>query len=339
MLFSVVIPVYNVENYLTECLNSILVQDVMHSGKGEIILVDDGSTDKSGEICDAYAEKYAGIIRVFHNENRGLIKTRRYGYERARGEYIINCDSDDSLESDALACLTDKMDTNVDVILYNANTYNGKDKVPLFQHVFDTEDGMVEKEDVLTEFLSGHRIVSLCLKCYKKDCIDMDCDYHGYAGISNGEDTLQSIAIYSNAASFCYVDKCLYNYRQSSGMTAKFDPNYYKSFLSIAEKIESRKEEWNIREFDELIALKYFQSTGRAITQLQYAKNFEFVFVVQYLKEIRNSSGFQRYRGRIHRISDRLQHSHRFVLALLNRRLYGLIFLLLWVNRSRRISG
>lgn len=335
MLFSIVIPVYNVEQYLPECLDSIIAQDVMHTGKGEIILVDDGSTDKSGAICDAYAKKYAGMISVFHNENRGLLRTRRFGYEHAQGKYIINCDSDDSLERDALSCLLEKMETNVDVIIFNGHIYDGINKSPFFQHVFDSVDGVIKKEDVLAEFLSGHRIVSLCLKCYKKACIDLNFDYQVYTEISNGEDTLQSIEIFTNAESFCYVDKCLYNYRQASGMTAKFDPNYYRAFLSIIGRIESCKERWRIGKFDELVALKYFQSTGRAITQIRYAKKFGFVFVAKYLKEIRNCSSYRKYSACMGAVSDRLQNSHRFVLTLLNKRLYGLIFGLLWVSRLK----
>ena len=97
MLFSIVVPVYNVEKYLDECLKSIITQITGSEFKAEVILVDDGSTDSSGAICDAYAEKYSESVKVFHKKNEGLLQTRRYGLEKAKGEYIINCDSDDCL--------------------------------------------------------------------------------------------------------------------------------------------------------------------------------------------------------------------------------------------------
>ena len=76
MKFSIVIPIYNVEKYIRECLDSIVIQlkeDI------EIILVDDGSTDKSGDICEEYKKIYGDSIRVFHKKNEGLLLTRRFG--------------------------------------------------------------------------------------------------------------------------------------------------------------------------------------------------------------------------------------------------------------------
>ena len=102
MLFSVVIPVYNVEKYLDECINSIIEQSKVIDNDLEVLLIDDGSTDNSGSICDSYENKYPDLIRVFHKENEGLLATRRYGFKRANGKYIVNCDSDDLLETGML---------------------------------------------------------------------------------------------------------------------------------------------------------------------------------------------------------------------------------------------
>ena len=91
-MVSVVIPIHNSEAYLGRCLDSVLGQDF--DGKKEIVLVDDGSTDGSGAICDGYARKYPGIS-VFHTENRGASLARRFGLEKAGGEYVTFIDSDD----------------------------------------------------------------------------------------------------------------------------------------------------------------------------------------------------------------------------------------------------
>lgn len=95
MLISVIIPVYNVEKYLRECLDSVLHQTYK---KLEVILVDDGSTDGSGRICDEYAERYP-YFRVIHKKNAGLGMARNSGLETATGEYVYFLDSDDYIES------------------------------------------------------------------------------------------------------------------------------------------------------------------------------------------------------------------------------------------------
>ena len=90
-LVSVIIPVYNVEKYLEECIDSVLNQTCQNI---EIILVDDGSTDSSGQICDKYAENNKHIC-VIHQKNGGLSDARNAGFLRAGGEYVYFLDSDD----------------------------------------------------------------------------------------------------------------------------------------------------------------------------------------------------------------------------------------------------
>lgn len=99
---SVIVPIYNVQNYLEECINSILKQDYENI---EIILIDDGSTDKSGIICDKYKKKYNSIIKVFHKKNGGLSDARNYGIRHATGRYIAFVDGDDIVLSDYLSSM------------------------------------------------------------------------------------------------------------------------------------------------------------------------------------------------------------------------------------------
>ena len=95
---SIVVPVYNVEKFLNQCIDSIINQEYKNF---EIILVDDGSTDNSGVICDKYAQKY-DWIHVFHKKNSGLGLTRNYGIQHANGKYIMFVDSDDFLGATSL---------------------------------------------------------------------------------------------------------------------------------------------------------------------------------------------------------------------------------------------
>lgn len=113
MLVSIIIPVYNVEQYVAECIESVINQD--HRDL-EIILVDDGSTDSSGEICDRYAEKDSRIT-VYHTENHGLSGARNYGTERAHGEFIHYLDSDDKFTDGAISSEVALIDGDVDIVM------------------------------------------------------------------------------------------------------------------------------------------------------------------------------------------------------------------------------
>ncbi|MGM9658367.1 MAG: glycosyltransferase family 2 protein [Eubacteriales bacterium] len=93
--FSVIVPVYKIEAYLYRCVDSILNQSF---GDFELILIDDGSPDNSGAICDEYARRNSRV-KVIHTQNRGLCTARNTGLQAAKGEYIAFCDSDDFLAS------------------------------------------------------------------------------------------------------------------------------------------------------------------------------------------------------------------------------------------------
>ena len=95
---SVIIPVYNAEKTLHRCIDSILAQTFSDF---EVLLIDDGSKDKSGEICDEYARKDSRI-KVCHKENGGVSSARNTGLSKAMGEYVIHCDADDFIEPEML---------------------------------------------------------------------------------------------------------------------------------------------------------------------------------------------------------------------------------------------
>ena len=99
MTFSIIIPVYNVEKYLNECVDSVLNQKNVDY---EIILVDDGSTDNSGQICDEYVKNHSNIS-VIHKQNGGASDARNIGIEEAEGDYILFIDSDDKIEKNSLS--------------------------------------------------------------------------------------------------------------------------------------------------------------------------------------------------------------------------------------------
>ena len=124
-LASVIVPVYNEEKYLEACIESLVNQTVDYY---EIILVDDGSTDKSGEICDKYA---SDKVRVIHQKNSGVSAARNAGLDAAKGEYIIFVDSDDVVKSDYVEAFFDGLEDYKDDLIVTGrkifNTVNGEE--------------------------------------------------------------------------------------------------------------------------------------------------------------------------------------------------------------------
>lgn len=116
MQFSVIVPVYNVEKYLPKCLDSILEQQFRDF---EVLVVDDGSTDSSGAVCDDYARQDSRI-RVIHQENRGLSGARNTGLDQAKGTWIVFVDSDDWIAPEALRILNRQIEkTHADMYRFN----------------------------------------------------------------------------------------------------------------------------------------------------------------------------------------------------------------------------
>lgn len=156
MRLSIIVPVYNVSKYLAKCLDTLLFQD-LESDEYEIIVVNDGSTDNSGDIAKQYADKYSNIILI-EQENQGLSGARNTGIKLANGEYIQFVDSDDYLEPNVLKTLVDKMDSDdLDILRFNYQNVNEQYEVfePYKEHkpFVDYRDEVCDGLTFLTERL------------------------------------------------------------------------------------------------------------------------------------------------------------------------------------------
>ena len=154
-LLTVVIPVYNVEKYLNRCLESILIQEWKNY---DIIMVDDGSTDRSPQICDDYVKAY-DFISVIHKENGGLSDARNTGLSQAKVEYVYFPDSDDWLEPDTFIALAEALESQkFDIISFNREFIKGEEDViisdPVENQVFEGKDAFVHmlKHSYITGF-------------------------------------------------------------------------------------------------------------------------------------------------------------------------------------------
>ena len=149
MKLSIIVPVYNVEAFLNKCVDSLLAQDLSKEDY-EVILVDDGSTDSSGALCDTLAAEH-GNIRVIHQQNRGLSGARNAGIAVATGQFVLFVDSDDFLEPNVFGELVKQgEDRNLDILRFNYQNVNmdgevfepNKDSKPFVDYSEEVCDGI-----------------------------------------------------------------------------------------------------------------------------------------------------------------------------------------------------
>ena len=151
MLISVIIPVYNVEKYLRTCIDSVLAQDF---NDYEIILIDDGSPDNSGAICDEYAEKY-NFISVIHQENKGQGGARNTGIDAARGDYILFLDSDDFILPNAFSYLSNLMaGKDLDIVCFGRKIVLENGETDSYYYPLDSEEKILNSREYLLHFIN-----------------------------------------------------------------------------------------------------------------------------------------------------------------------------------------
>lgn len=248
-LVSVVIPVYNVERYLDRCINSVISQNYFEL---EIILVNDGSTDKSLEICH-YFEQQDERIKVLHNEGKGLVSARKTGIQAAKGEYIVHLDSDDWVEPDMYGYLVyQAVKHDADVVTcgmyrdYEKSSVKEFDNVP--EGVYDQEQ--IEKKimPVLMytgNFFSAGINIHLCNKLFRHELAlknQMRIDDE----VRIGEDAAVIYPCILDAKKIVIIHKCFYHYciRLNSTMGTGYQrelSGYALIYKSLKRKIiESR---------------------------------------------------------------------------------------------------
>lgn len=148
---SIIVPVYNVEEYIRPCLDSLLAQTIDHS-QMEVLLINDGSTDRSSEICWEYAQGNF-IFKVFDKENEGVSATRNFGIRNASGKYIMFLDSDDTYAPNTVKLVTDFFDKyydQVDLVTYYDQYYeNGKPLAPHARYKYLTKTGIYDLKNTI----------------------------------------------------------------------------------------------------------------------------------------------------------------------------------------------
>lgn len=254
ILFSVLIPAYNVEKYLSECLYSVLFQSGIKKkdfqAMVEILVADDGSTDCTGDICDRFGNRYNNI-HVFHKKNEGLSLTREFLVSHAHGKYVIFMDADDKWEPNLLERMFFFIHkyNDPDMISFELNVWKNGKKISC--HYIEDQERYVD----LTESIGWEKILcsdnfnSLCTKVIKRNILEKSKIANYLIHVKRGEDKLLTIACMEHAKNWLWISEPFYNYRiDDASMTRSFQPEYFDEILQVEKHIYEKMNEHCLQE-------------------------------------------------------------------------------------------
>lgn len=205
---SIIVPIYNSEMHLSRCIDSILAQTYTDF---ELILINDGSNDNSGKLCDDYATKDKRII-VIHKENGGTSSARNSGLEIAKGEYITFVDSDDTISTDYLSTFTYKYD--LEIAGLETIEKNPEIDFPNCDIILD------KKTDIYNWFsLNSHRkyLTSICCKLFRRSIIELNRLKFNLS-LTYGEDTIYIYNYLSHCKNISLLQNVIYQYHVNSDL-------------------------------------------------------------------------------------------------------------------------
>lgn len=293
-LISVVVPIYNVEKYLRECLESIINQTYKNL---EIILVNDGSKDASPQICEEYQKKDKRI-KVIHKENGGLSDARNQGINIAQGEYITFIDSDDYINKAYIEKLYNAIkENNVKISQCGIVKVNNQDEI--LEKIGYVENQIKSGKELIKEIYKGHWTENIVV--WNKMYLTKLFKNIRYPVGKIHEDEFITYKILYNLDKMAVISECLYNYRQTgeSIVSKKFNLKRLDILEALEERIKFLKNK-NERELYELTLRCYLQKTAESYAKTRlyindnkqilkelvkkYRKNYKYVLKAKKIK-------------------------------------------------------
>jgi glycosyltransferase involved in cell wall biosynthesis len=281
MDISIIVPVYNTEKYLKKCIDSIINQQNVSK---EIILVDDGSTDSSGNICEEYASKYP-YIHTLHIDNSGPATAKNVGLQHAQGEYVSFTDSDDELEPTMFyEMISAGKYSNSEIICCNFKEADAHGNIS--HTVCSGKTYQFNKIEALRHLLSKDLIYTGSVtKIFKRTLLTQNNLTHN-DGLKTDEDFIMNIKAFAKCSRCAVVDKCFYiiNYRENS-----LSHSYFKD--NIDNYIDNRFvrsriiEKTVCKECPELIEWAYLQNIMYFNELLGRISSFPYLFSDKRTKE------------------------------------------------------
>ena len=291
---SVVVPIYNVEKYLRQCIDSLLNQTLKTI---EIILVDDGTQDSSGKIADEYEKKFQNV-KVIHQINSGLGPARNTGIENATGEYIAFVDADDWIQFDMYEKLykVAKKNNSDIVVSGHCDFKNGISVVtkthPFAGQLYNTENEIKKIRKNLFGHLPGEKTVeafpmSVCMSLYKKDIIDKN--HLRFRNILS-EDTIFNIFAYDVAKNISFVSYTDYCYRkeEQESITKSFSQNkqiQFKEFLLEIKKLAYEEDDYECQIRAKRMAIDYCRFYVEIVDNARISNKEKRNYIQQFVED------------------------------------------------------
>ena len=285
-LVSIIVPVYNIEEYLDDCITSIVNQSYQSI---EIILVDDGSTDSSGNICDIWKSK-DNRISVLHKYNEGLSAARNTGISLSKGKYLAFVDGDDVIHPDFVLDLCSVLKKyNSKISVCNVKyCYNDEDYVFLDKSPINTE--VLSGNKLWDRFLEGDRIADLNISCNKLYDRELFDSIRFPVGRFHEDDATTYKLLY-NCQRIAIVHKNLYFYRQRTGSIV-YSAITLRRCIDIIDSVKGRVEFFSNYIPNYAIKISYFE-LYRYIDMLTKIKGIEKMLIkksaLELYKEIKSS--------------------------------------------------
>lgn len=281
-LISVIVPIYNMEQYLKRCVESILKQTYKNL---EIILVDDGSTDSSPKMCDEYT-KVDERIKVYHKENGGLSDAKNFGLKKATGEYVGFVDSDDWIEEEMYETMYSELkETKSNIVICGRYIeYEGGET----KKWYNNNKLVMEKEQSLIYLNSFYNFdMSSCDKLYERRIFDnIEFPYK-----KKCEDAYVTYLLFDKADRVTYIPKCFYHYFQRDGSISRNSGINMDYIYAAEEQLEFFKTKYPsikyIAETNYVFSIKaIFQSAIERNSKLTNEFNIKKREVKKYYKSI-----------------------------------------------------
>ena len=301
MTFSIVIPVYNAEKYLRQCLESVVNLCVPQGADLDVLLIENGSDDKSPEICDQYADKY-GFVKSIHFGKIGAFAARREGMKAAGGDYIIFADADDLLAKDTVSAVysfltglgdrvsdtesadilqNEKVKSLPDIILHNAAGIDTPME-RMFGFSSEFEPGRIytdrEKDAFYRVMCLNDSLNALWNKAISRKLaqrIISEDDANGGTGkkrFNHGEDLLQTAEMLDKAQSVVYLDEILYYYRDNAeGLTGSYHREFLENQVDAWSSFDEYAHKWTGNQYKDRISERKTLTCTIAVKSLVYS--------------------------------------------------------------------
>ncbi|MBQ2877909.1 MAG: glycosyltransferase family 2 protein [Bacteroidaceae bacterium] len=327
---SVIVPVYKAEKYLHRCIDSILSQTFTDF---ELVLVDDGSPDDSGVICDEYAKKDKRV-KVIHKENGGVNSARLEGFKNSNGKFLVFVDSDDTLTDKALNILYNNIIEGYDVVKAGSTRINNNGEI-IRKENFKIDKEIIEgRENIIEKIFSGETTPYLWGAIYKKSLFTDDFFHINIkANISNGEDWIINLLIAKKINRILCIKDIIYNYYINDDSATS---SYIRS-ISYMERVDDVLRNEGIMAMPclkDVIIIRYCLERIKAFMTPELGFNYK--EYIQIKKLLSNSHNYQLIKERVNPNYIRLFNC--MPLYYIYSRLYCFIFYVFKLHcKSRRI--